>query len=46
MLILEKFKLYEYPLKNGNNHTYMDLYTIFVNRKSCGLKVEKISSRI
>ncbi len=42
MLILKKFKRYEYPLDNGQGYHYMCSYTIFAEVKPVHYPGEKL----
>lgn len=40
--MLQKFKVYEYPLKTPNGYEYQGSYTIKENVKPLGFKGEKL----
>lgn len=42
MLKLQKFDVYEYPLKDDRNHKYYGSYTIKHGLTPCGYKNEKL----
>lgn len=42
---MQKFKVYEYPLKDSNGKTYYGSYTIKAECNPCGFKGERLVAK-